>query len=131
MKASTVSTIVLTITIILIGAVTLGMYGCPKYDVYSSRMQGEALLAHSMAAKEVAVSEARAKMEAATLLANAEVERAKGVAQANKIIGDSLRDNEAYLRYLFVNNLENTKNQVIYIPTEANLPILEANRFKK
>jgi regulator of protease activity HflC (stomatin/prohibitin superfamily) len=86
------------------------------------------LLAHSQSAKEVSVSEAKAKMEAASLLAQAEVERAKGVAQANKIIGDSLRDNEAYLRYLFVNNLENTKNQVIYIPTEANLPILEAAR---
>lgn len=65
------------------------------------------------------------------LLAQAEVERAKGVAKANKIIGDSLKDNEAYLRYLFVNNLADTKDQVIYIPTEAGLPILEATRMEK
>jgi regulator of protease activity HflC (stomatin/prohibitin superfamily) len=124
------ATIVSIVAAIVILLLCIGgcMVGCPKYNVYSQRMEGEALLAHSQSAKEVSVSEAKAKMEAASLLAQAEVERAKGVAQANKIIGDSLRDNEAYLRYLFVNNLENTKNQVIYIPTEANLPILEAAR---
>ena len=47
---------------------------------------------------------------------------------ANKIIGDSLQNNEAYLRYLFVNNLADTKDQVIYVPTAAQLPILEADK---
>jgi regulator of protease activity HflC (stomatin/prohibitin superfamily) len=106
------------------------MWGCPKYDVYSKKMEGEAILAHAQSSREVAVAEAKAKMESAALLAKAEIERARGVAEANKIIGESLKNNEEYLRYLFVNNLENTKNQVIYIPTEANLPILEANRKK-
>ena len=68
-------------------------------------------------------------MESASLLAEAEVERAKGVAKANKIIGNSLKGNEDYLRYLWVNNLQNEHNQVIYIPTEANMPILEASRL--
>lgn len=112
-----------------------GIGGCmalyPKYNVYEQRMQGEALLAHAQASKEVAVAEAKAKMESATLLAQAEVERAKGVAQANKIIGDSLKGNEDYLRYLWISNLENAKDgQVIYIPTEAGMPILEAGKRK-
>lgn len=111
---------------------SIGMWGCPKYGVYSQRMEGEAMLAHAQSSKEVAVAEARAKMESASLLADAEVARAKGVAQANKIIGDSLKGNDAYLRYLWINNLENAKDgQVIYVPTEAGLPILEANRLKK
>ena len=108
--------------------IAFGMYGCPQYNVYQQRMAGEAELANANYSKQVAVQEAQAKLDSAKLLAGAEVERARGVAQANKIIGDSLKDNEAYLRYLFVNNLENTKDQVIYIPTEANLPILEATR---
>lgn len=91
-------------------------------------MEGEAELAKQPIQKQVAVQEAQAKLDSSKLLAQAEVERAKGVAQANQIIGDSLKDNEAYLRYLFVNNLENTHDQVIYVPTEANLPILEAGR---
>ena len=69
-------------------------------------------------------------MESAKNLAQAEVIRAKGVAKANKIIGDSLRDNQDYLKYLWINNMTETKNQVIYVPTEANLPILEAGKRK-
>ena len=116
--------------IVLLGA---GLYGCPRYNVYEQRMAGQAMLAHAQSSKEVAVAEAKAKMESAELLAEAEVTRAKGVAKANQIIGESLKGNDAYLRYLWIQNLENadTQGQVIYVPTEAGLPILEANRFKK
>ena len=110
--------------------IPLSMYGLPLYSVYSSRQAGEAALAQATYDRQIAVAEAHAKMESAKLLADAEVERAKGVAKANKIIGDSLKDNEVYLKYLWVNNLENSKNQVIYIPTEANLPLLEAGKRK-
>lgn len=109
------------------------MWGMPLYKVYDQRKEGEALLAHSQASKEVAVSEARAKLESATLLAGAEVERAKGVAAANKIIGDSLKDNEAYLRYLWVTDVAGNAQgkTVVYIPTEAQIPVLEATRHEK
>lgn len=102
--------------------------GCPRYNVWEQGLVGQASLARATQDRQIAIQEATAKKEAATMLADAEVERAKGVAAANKIIGDSLHNNEDYLRYLFVNGLENTKNQVIYVPTEANLPILEATR---
>lgn len=122
------------LTIILIFIVLLiilsFMFGLPEYSVWHQKKAGQAILAKANFSKQVAVQEAEAKNAAAEYLAQAEVTRAKGVAQANKIIGQSLNDNEAYLRYLYINNLENTKNQVIYIPTEASLPILEANRDK-
>lgn len=118
------------IGIVIVAAV--GMYGCPRYNVYQQRMEGQAILAHAQSSREVAVAEAKAKMESAELLAQAEITRAKGVAAANKIIGESLHNNEAYLRYLWVNNLESSKEaQVIYVPTEAGMPILEAGRLKK
>lgn len=103
------------------------------YNVYSQRMEGQALLAHAQSSKEVAVAEAKAKMESAELLAEAEVARAKGVAQANQIIGESLKNNEAYLRYLWITDVagQNSEKTVVYIPTEANLPILEASRNGK
>ena len=79
--------------------------------------------------KQVQVRDAQGKLDAAKLLAQVEVERAKGVASANKIIGDSLKDNEAYLRYLWITDMTNNKApSVIYVPTEANIPILEAGR---
>lgn len=122
------------IRIILIGCFVFfacvggGMYGCPQYNVYSHRLDGEAELARAEYSKRVAVQTAQAQKDSAQLLADAEVLRAGGVAKANAIIGDSLKDNEAYLRYLFINELSNTKNQVIYVPTEAQLPILEAGK---
>lgn len=120
--------IIFTVLSIIIFVVAGSMYGCPQYKVYSNRMDGEAELAQAQQNRQIAVQEAQAKMESARLLASAEVERAKGVAQANKIIGDSLMNNEAYLRYLWITDVAgaNTQKSVVYVPTEANLPILEA-----
>lgn len=107
-------------------------WGCPQYNVYHQRMAGEAALAEAESSKQIAVAAAKAKLESAKMLADAEVERAKGVAEANKIIGESLSGHEDYLRYLWITGLENAGNPtVIYVPTEAGLPILEANRFGK
>jgi hypothetical protein len=123
---------VVLITIATALLIAAGAWGIPKYNVYTQRMQGEAILAHAQASRDVAVAEAKAKMESAELLAQAEVTRARGVAKANTIIGESLKSNEAYLRYLWIQNLENSKeHQVIYIPTEAGLPILEAGRLHR
>ena len=74
------------------------------------------------------MAEAKAKKDSAILLAQAEVERAKGVAQANKIIGDSLNNNEAYLKYLWIDSIAHTQDQIVYVPTEASLPVLEAGK---
>ena len=94
------------------------------------KAKGEADLLENESSKKIAIEGAKAQLESARLLAQAEVERAKGVAEANKIIGDSLKSNEAYLRYLYLTNLEKaeSKNTVIYVPTEAGLPILEAGK---
>lgn len=106
-----------------------GLWGCPQYFVYSQRMDGEAQLAHSEYSKQVQVQDALGKLEAAKSLAAAEIERAKGVAEANKIIGDSLKGHTEYLKWLYIEGLRENKNlQMIYIPTEAGLPILEAGR---
>lgn len=111
-----------------------GIGGCcaiaPQYGVYQQEMEGKAELAKAEYSKKVAVETARAKKESAQYEADAEVTRAGGVAKANQIIGQSLNGNEAYLKYLWIDTLRDTHDQVIYIPTEANLPILEAGRSR-
>ena len=107
-----------------------GCYGLPKYNVWQKGLAGEAELKQAEWNRQIAIREAEAKRESAVALAQAEVERAKGVAQANKIIGDSLEGNESYLRYLWIQGLNDGSGEVIYVPTEANLPILEATRRK-
>lgn len=47
------------------------------------------------------------------------------------IIGDSLQNNDAYIHYLWIEALKESKDQVIYIPTEAGVPITESARFIK
>ena len=61
------------------------------------------------------------------LNAQAEIERAKGAAEAIRIENGSITP--TYIQYLWVRqqNLA-SDNKVIYIPTEAGLPILEAGR---
>ncbi len=120
-----ITTGILLITLIIVGL----MVGCPTYNVYTSKMDGQALLAHAQSSKEVAVAEAKAKMESAQLLAAADTIRAHGVARSNEIIGKSLENNEAYLHWLWIDNLDKNPNSVIYVPTEANLPIMESTRF--
>jgi hypothetical protein len=128
--AGEVAIISLLATIVLLVGV-VALVGCPHYKVFTERKNGEAQLAHAQASKEVAVAEAKAKLEAATMLAQAEVERAKGVAQANEIIGQSLKNNESYLHYLWITEVagKDIDKTVVYIPTEANIPILEGGRF--
>jgi predicted aminopeptidase len=105
--------------------VAIGMWGCPKYKVYERTLAGEAQLRQAEWNRQIKIKEAEATQEAAAALAQAEVARARGVAEANQIIGESLKDNDAYLRYLWIQHLDDGE-QVIYVPTEANLPILEA-----
>ena len=105
------------------------MAAIPQYMVWQQGLAGQAKLREAESSRQIAILEARARFESAKLLADAEVERAKGVAEANKIIGDGLKGNHDYLVYLWIHELANT-GHVIYVPTEANLPILEAGRFQ-
>ena len=108
--------------------VTMVIYGYPQYKVWQQRLAGQAELARAEQNRKIAIQEAEAKKESARALAEAEVIRAEGVAKANKIIGDSLKNNESYLRYLWIQTLNDNPQNVIYVPTEAGLPILEAGK---
>lgn len=71
-------------------------------------------------------------MESASYEAAADTIRAHGIAASNRIIGRSLEGNPAYLQWLFIDQLQKTKDQVIYIPSGVmGMPILEANRLSK
>ena len=99
--------------------------------MWQQNKEGEAELARAEQNRKIAVLEAKAKEESANSLAKAEIIRAQGVAQANKIIGDSLQNNDAYIHYLWIEALKESQNDVIYIPTEAGIPITESARFFK
>ena len=123
----------------LVGAVVLllvvvvggGLSSCAAYNgirVWNAETAGEAELAQATSNRRIAVLEAEALMDSAKLKADAEVARAKGVAEANRIVADGLGGPEGYLRYLYIENIAGSKGDIIYIPTEGGMPILEAGK---
>lgn len=122
------STIVLCTVgvLIIIGGLFAGL---PAYNRYQNIKNAENELAAQQYLKQVAIATAEAHNESAKYEADAEVTRAKGVAQANEIIANGLGGPEGYLKYLYIHMLEGSADkQIIYIPTEASLPILEAGK---
>ena len=113
---------------ILFAFIGFGLWGCPTYNVWQQEMSGRAEFAKAEQNRRIIIEEATANLEAEKLNAQAEIERAKGAAEAIQIENGSL--SEKYIQYLWVRQQKNLNNQtVIYIPTEANLPILEAGRM--
>jgi len=141
--------------LVVIGLITivLAFWAWPKYNVYKMELNGRAALKEAEWSKQILIEEAKAREQAALMQAKAKVtlaeaegkakivrakaegaadiERAKAAAEANRIIGESLKDNEEYLRYVWIKGLQDGKGERIYIPTEAGLPILEAGKAGK
>ena len=117
---------VIIISVLFVFALTI--FGWQWFKVFSAEQSGKAELAQAEFNRQIKVREAQAHLDSAKLLAEAEVERAKGVKQANEIIAGSLKGHEEYLRYLWIQNVSVGEHQVIYVPTEAGLPILEGGK---
>lgn len=106
-------------------------YAYKQVQVWSASMNGQAVLAEAEYSRQVRIKEAQAKKESATLEGEAELTRADFASRANKALADGLGGHEGYLRYLYIRMLEEQGGegkQIIYIPTEAGMPVLEAGR---
>lgn len=131
MKNTLSTTQIVAISLSLLVA---GLAGCPAYHVWNSGMEGRAKLNKATFDRQVRVAEAKAEAEAAYWHQQRDTVQALGIARANAIIGSSLKNNEAYLYFRWLQTLETIKGngQVIYLPgTFPNLqmPITEANRL--
>lgn len=118
--------IIVFVLVLLFATIALLMAVLPVYGVWRKQQSGRAALAEAEFSKRTKLEEAKTNLESERLNAQAEVERAKGAAEAIKIEGGQLTDN--YIKYLWVRNLEHGDNNLIYIPTEAGLPLLEAGK---
>lgn len=97
-------------------------------EISSAQKAGEAELAKAHNEQLVQVARAKGRLEAARLEKEAEIIDAEAIARSVEIIGKSLHENEGYLRYKWIHMMEHGGNSTIYVPTEANLPILEAGK---
>jgi len=142
MNKSKITLVTLAIFLFLTTLIGGCMWGMPKYRIYKQQLRGEAelreaewtkkvLIETATARKDAAVMEAQAKITIAGAQGKAEIIRATATSEANTILGESLKGNEAYLRYLWIMGLHDGNSERIYIPTEANMPILEASALTK
>lgn len=118
---------ILVLVSIVLGVIALSCsFIGPYYSVWQQGLEGKSELMKAEYTRQIAVLEAKAKFESAKELAQAEIERAKGVSQANQIIADSLKDNPEYLSYLWVTGLQEGAekgNKTIYmIPSQGSIP---------
>ena len=88
---------IVTLVIVLIAAM---MFGLPRYNVWQQEMAGKAEMAKAEQNRRILVEEAKAKLEAEKLNAQAEIERARGMAEAMKVENGTL--SETYNQYLFI-----------------------------
>lgn len=109
-------------TIVLAGLIALGMVGCPKYNVWEQGLAGKAKLERASQERKIIVEQAKAEVESAGL-------RAKAI----KIMGQAAKDFPEYRLQEFMGAFaealqDGTIDQIIYVPTEANVPIMEAGK---
>ncbi len=108
--------------IFLSGIIALGMWGCPTYNVWQQGLAGEARLARAEQERQILVEQARAERDSASMQA-----------EAIQIVGQAAKDFPEYRNQQFIigfaEALQNGKiNQIVYVPTESNIPITEAGR---
>ena len=103
----------------------------PSYRIMQAEGNGRAQLAQAQGNRQIRRLEAQANLEASKLNAEAEIARARGTDSANRIMASSLGGPENYLRWAYIDMLRDTAGKdrtVIYIPTEAGVPVLEAGK---
>jgi regulator of protease activity HflC (stomatin/prohibitin superfamily) len=117
-------------------ALAFVLWGLPQLGVYNRTLSGRAALMEAESTRQVRVLEAKARQESATLEAQAEVTKAEGSAKAIAALKAELGSSDAYLRWLYIQGLQEQNGQgektVVYIPTDGlvPLPISEASRAR-
>ena len=116
---------------VVFGSIVLGivvvaglMFGMPIYSVWQQSYSGRATLAKAEQTRQVIVTQAQAEREAA-----------KARAEAIAIMGEAAHKYPEYRQQEFIGAFaealkEGKIGQIIYVPTEANIPILEAGKNK-
>ncbi|MFK8376205.1 hypothetical protein [Capnocytophaga canimorsus] len=110
------------------------MFGLPIYNVWQQEMAGKAEMAKAEQNRKILIEEAKARLEAEKLNAQAEIERARGMAEAMRIENGTL--NSVYNQYLFIRTLEKLANkgnlpQIIYMPSNGLVPVIDVSKKEK
>ncbi len=120
---------------LIVGALVGIFWIWPHYTLWSTEMAGKArtVQAEHEGAARLAQAESEKKIQIEG--AKAEVESAKLRAEAIQIVGKASKDFPEYRQQEFIGAFaealkEGNIKQIIYVPTEANIPIIETSRLR-
>jgi len=113
---------------VLLGSITtiifilILMFGLPVYNVWNQGQRGKANLRKAEQEKQILIEQARAEVDAAELRA-----------EAIQLVGEAAQKYPEYRLQEFIGAFAESMasdkiEQIIYVPTEANIPIVEAGR---
>ena len=111
--------------IALLMLILVMMAGCPPYAVWEQRLTGEAELRRAEENRKILVEQARAERDSAALRA-----------EAIGIVGQAAKDFPEYRYQEFLGAFgealqSDAVDKIIFVPTEANIPVTEAGRTVK
>jgi len=112
-----------TLNIVLISMlVVLFMLAWPRYRIWQKGLAGEASLMQAVHERQILVEQARAERDAAKLRA-----------EAIQIVGQAAKDFPEYRYQEFLGAFgeafqNDSISKIVFIPTEANVPITETGR---
>jgi hypothetical protein len=114
--------VVIIVVILLVGALFGFLVIGKHYRVWSMEMEGKGILLQANYERQAIVAQAQAERDSATLRA-----------EAIGIVGQAAKDFPEYRNQEFIGAfakaVENGNiSQIIYVPTEANIPIMEAGK---
>lgn len=129
--AVTPSKILWTIGTLFAIATLWGLIFGPKWKVWASHQEGLADLTRARNEQQIQIAQAQSRLDAAQLNKKAAIIEAEAVSAQIKEIGTQLTAHDLYLRWQWIKMMDDseTRRETIYVPTEANLPILEARRL--
>ena len=112
------------IAFVVISAIVGLMFGLPVWNVWKEGLSGEAVLKKAEQTRMIQIQQAKGEKESAQL-------RADAIA----IVGKAAKDFPEYRQQEFIGAFAEAMHQgkisqIIYVPTEANIPIMEAGRQK-
>ena len=112
--------------------VVWGLWGYQHWKVWANHQSGLADLSKAKNEQQIQIAKAQSRVDAALLNKQAAIIEAEAVAKQIEAIGTQLTTHDLYLRWQWIKMMEDTHEDadrsVIYVPTEANIPILEARR---
>ena len=109
--------------VVVFGLILVLMFGLPVYGVWQQGLSGKANFAKAEQTRKILIEQARAEKDSASLRA-----------EAIEIIGAAAQKYPEYRTQefmgAFAEALQNGAiDQIIYVPTEANIPVMEAGRI--